>query len=118
MDRCASNEPIGCVTALFKIMIFKSTLERISFLKTPDFLQLRAYTTSSTGVRYRILRAYFVELDPLMILEKTVWEYLVASQSCEHPYMRQNRDFVPMWSEMGLFSRNAEMHGWSMERNF
>ena len=44
---------------------------------------------SATGVPDRILRAYFVELDPIMILEKTVWEKLAASQSCEKPKMTE-----------------------------
>ena len=38
---------------------------------------------SAPGVPDRILMAYFVELDPNMILEKTVRENLAASQSCE-----------------------------------
>ena len=38
---------------------------------------------SAPCVPDRILMAYFVELDPIMILEKTVREKLGASQSCE-----------------------------------
>ena len=66
------------MTALFKIVIFKSTLERISFLTTPDLSHLRAYTKSATGVRDQILMAHFVKHDPIMILEKTVREKLAA----------------------------------------
>ena len=82
MDRCASIAAIGCVIALFEIVICKSTLERILPCENTDFLQLCVYAKSATGVPDRILRAYFVELDQIMILEKTVREKLLASHSC------------------------------------
>ena len=87
-------------------------------MRTPDFLQLRAYTKSATGMRERILTAYFVELDPIMILEKTAREKLVVSQTCEHPYMTKIAILHRCGQKCDFFSRNAKIHGWSMERNF
>ena len=54
---------------------------------------------SATGVPDRILMAYFVELDPIIILEKTVREKLSPSQSYKKPKMVFFRQFLSRFTQ-------------------